>query len=58
MEDKDLQPLINATEIVGRAKAKMELQERLKDLHRPIDIAVEVMVWLGESDADKAKKAE
>lgn len=58
MEDQDLQPLLTATEILGRAKAKQELLSRLSDLHRPLDIATEVMVWLNESDVDKAKKAE
>jgi hypothetical protein len=58
MEDKDLKPLLDATEIVGRAKAKQDLLNRISDLHRPLDIVTEVMLWIGESDVDEAKKAD
>lgn len=58
MNEQDLQPVLNAAEVTGRVKAKRELLSRISDLHYPLDIATEVMVWLGESDVDKAHKAD
>lgn len=55
MNEEDLKPVIAAAELTGRIKAKMDLTERLKDVYRPLDIATEVMVWLGESDLPKPK---
>jgi hypothetical protein len=65
LTEQDLKPLLDATEVVGRAKAKQELLERLNavgmdDLYRPVkasELLTEVFVWIRESDVDKAKKA-
>ena len=55
MTENDLQPLLRATEALAKTKAKQELLDRIVDLHRTLDIATEVIVWLNETDQAESK---
>jgi hypothetical protein len=52
MSEPDLTPLIQASRKLGRVEAKKELQDRIADLHRPVEIVSEVILWLKESEAN------
>lgn len=61
MNEEDLKPLLEAAEILGRAKAKKELLEIINqvgndDMYRvvkPMEIVTEVLVWIRKSDVKK-----
>jgi hypothetical protein len=61
MNEPDLQPLLNAAENLGRAKAKQELLDLINNIgaldpYRPVtalEIVTEVFVWIRKSDAKK-----
>jgi hypothetical protein len=61
MKDEDLKGLLEAAEILGRAKAKKDLLDVINrvgidDLYRvvrPSEILTEVFVWIRQSDVKK-----
>lgn len=46
--DVELARVMKASENVGYKKAKLDLAERIVDLHKPSEIAAEVILWLKE----------
>ena len=53
MIEQNITPLIEMATTLGRAEAKKELANRIVELHSPLDIATEVILWLKESDVKK-----
>lgn len=51
MSEQDITDLLEMSQKLGRAIAKKELADRIVELHSPLDIATEVILWLKESDA-------
>lgn len=54
MTEFDPYKLATSSENVGYAKAKLDLFERIQNLHKPSEIAAEVILWLKE-DPTKAE---
>lgn len=52
MSTFDLKKLNDVSEEIGYKKAKIELLERIQNLHKPSEIAAETIFWIKE---DKPK---